>query len=122
MPRTRNNTSKYSFNDWGKPLEDLERTRSEIWETLLQKYGVDQDGDCPANFQLFDRTKFQAMHYQPVPYSYEAKTQKDFQDIYQVLSLNLSTALQDMDNFVRNMHDRLGMITFIAQNKDKIDS
>lgn len=122
MPRLRARNTKYPYNDWNESPKDLDKFEEELRETILRKFGVDHDGDCPVNLQLIDRTKFQASNYLPVPYGYEAKKQEDFLKIYQVLSLNLSTALREMDNFVRNMHDRLGMVTFTIENQDKISS
>jgi hypothetical protein len=115
VAKTKKRQAKYPFNDWSEPPAELDEFKEEIQEAILQKYGADQDGDCPVHFQLVDRTKYQFSHYQPVPYTHAAKTQEDFRQIYNVLSINLATALRDMDNFVAHTHDRLGMLLFAAK-------
>jgi predicted Co/Zn/Cd cation transporter (cation efflux family) len=99
---------KYPFNDWSGPLEGYDQFVESVAEKACQKFGVDQDGDCPVNMTFVDRTKFESLQYVPVPYSHKAKTEEEWDEILRAVSLNLTMATHDMDRtlaFLR--HDRL---------------
>jgi hypothetical protein len=100
---------KYPFNDWSKSPEGLDEWREEMRDQIKRKFGIDADGDCPVNLLVIDRTKYQPLHYQLVPYEHEAKTPAQRDKIEQVLLTNLTTALNAYSHFLmlkREIHSR----------------
>lgn len=94
--------SRYKFNDWGKPLgADFHK----FWDATIvaakRRFGVDQDGDCPVQVLMIDRTSEEPWHYCAVPYLHKAKTGEDIEEIELMLLLNLGTAYRALDTFKR---------------------
>jgi len=91
-------------------IEDLYK----IIRCILElKYEKDASGDIPVDFRLVDRTKFERLHYIPVPYEHKAKNDDERMDILSVLNLNLSIASRELDTHVRIQN-------LIRRNKEKI--
>jgi len=91
-------------------IEDLYKI---ILRILELKYEKDASGDIPVDFRLVDRTKFERLHYIPVPYEHKAKNDDERMDILSVLNLNLSIASRELDTHVRIQN-------LIRRNKEKI--
>lgn len=91
---------KYPFNDWSKPLgEELFKFIDEVHEMACRRFGVDADGDKPVQLHFIDRTIYEPLHYEPVPYDHQAKTQEDLDEIERVLLNNLDFAMQAVQTF-----------------------
>lgn len=94
--------SRYKFNDWGKPLgADFHK----FWDATIiaakRRFGVDQDGDCPVQVMMIDRTCDDGWHYAAVPYLHKAKNAEEIEEIERMLLLNLGTAYHALDTFKR---------------------
>ncbi len=90
-------------------LQDLCKIISRILEL---KYEKDADGDIPVDFRLVDRTRFERLHYIPVPYEHQAKNDKEHMDILSTLNLNLLIASQGIDRHIR-------ILDMIRRDKEK---
>lgn len=96
---------EYKFNDWAGPLKGLDKFIDDTHERACAKFGVDADGDCPVNVLVIDRTKYEPMHYSPVPYEHLAKTNEDMLVIEDRLLRNLETAMSQLLRFRRLQKD-----------------
>jgi len=90
-------------------IEDLYKI---ILRILELKYEKDADGDIPVDFRLVDRTRFEPLHYIPVPYEHQAKNDKERMDILSTLNLNLLIASQGIDRHIR-------ILDMIRRDKEK---
>jgi hypothetical protein len=76
---------------------DLNVLSNLIYTIIQSKY----EEDLPINFKLVDRTKYQYMHYEPIPYRHLAKTEKDREKIFDSLMFNLNIAYGEIDNYLK---------------------
>lgn len=72
-----------------------------IYSLVEAKCQKDADGDTPIQVKIIDRTRYESMHYRPIPYIHEAKTDDQQQDILLTLVGNLSTATDRVQDFLR---------------------
>jgi hypothetical protein len=68
---------------------------------IERKFEVDPDGDLPVEFQLIDRTRYEPMHFEPVPYMHKSKNEKDREDIFSLHMLNLVLSTSAVDRAYR---------------------
>ncbi len=76
--------------------KDLSLLRDVIQQLLLEKFEVDPDGDLPINVKIIDRTMFEPIHYQPVPYYHKAIDALAKTDRLKVLATNLKIAANSL--------------------------
>jgi len=86
-------------------LADIERLHIILNKIIRMKWGADPDGDRPINWQLIDRTKFEPMHYDPVPYEHQVEGAAKFERLGIVMR-NARLANSELDTTLRLMqHD-----------------
>lgn len=91
-----------------KDMDGLYKIFRELIELKFEK---DPDGDLPVEFKLVDRTRFEPMHFEVVPYlgiaRCESLTLDQKQDILDTHMMNLSIAHDRLANAHRIMkHER----------------
>ena len=68
-----------------------------VYQLVQSKWGPDPDGDYPINWVLIDRTRFEPLHYQLMPYhKMKPNPSADEWRLERAL-LNLSIAMQAVD-------------------------
>jgi hypothetical protein len=67
---------KYPFNDWMTPIDEkkLAKFEDEVYDLACRTFGVDQDGDCAVSVKVNGRTRYENLHWFPIPYEHQAKT------------------------------------------------
>lgn len=69
-------------------------------ESLIEKYfDADSDGDLPIDLHMVDRTKYQRLHYTPIPYDH--KNENDLDRVVELSLLNLNIAQEDFNRAIR---------------------
>lgn len=91
--------------------EDVEELCVIIMALIEAKFERDPDGDLPVEFKLVDRTRFEPMHFEPVPYLGLARcdnlTPDQKQDILDIHMMNLSIAHERLSSAHRILkHER----------------
>lgn len=82
--------------------KDLEQLDTIIYKLIGMKWAMDPDGDLPIDFKIIDRTRFEPMHYDPVPYQH--KTEDDplaQRGRLAILMMNAHIALEALDTQMR---------------------
>jgi hypothetical protein len=79
---------------------DLNKLYAIISRLVRMKWGMDPDGDRPIEWKLIDRTRFERMHYVPIPYEHKAKGEAVFDRLHFV-ALNASIANRDLDTTLK---------------------
>lgn len=98
---------RVSDGGWAPVTErDLEQLCAIIDRIIRAKWGKDSDGDLPVEWWLIDRTRFQRMHYAPVPYGDEAKDELALERLNLVL-MNANIANRELDVTLRILQNRL---------------
>jgi len=69
-----------------------------VHRLVMLKYGADSDGDYPIEWEIVDRTRFERLPYNLVPYDHAPDADLDY--IWQVLHDNLSIALRGLQVFM----------------------
>lgn len=92
-------------------VQDVNGLEAIIRELIKLKFEKDPDGDLPIEFKVIDRTWFEPMHFQPVPYLGIARcvdlTEDQKQDILDQHVLNLDIAHERFRNAHRILsHER----------------
>jgi predicted RNA-binding Zn-ribbon protein involved in translation (DUF1610 family) len=86
--------------------EDIVQLHVILNRIIRMKWGADPDGDWPINWQLIDRTRFEPMHYRPVPYEHEAEGVARLERLNIVL-LNANIANRELDVTLRILQAQL---------------
>ena len=82
---------------------------NEIIDTLVAlKWSPDPDGDRPINWKLIDRTKFEPMHYFPVPYEHKMQDIHEQNGRLDTLLSNVSLATEALNTTLKIMRLRKG--------------
>lgn len=110
---------KYKFNDWSGPLEGFDKWRNSLYAAAKLEFGIDQDGDCPVDIKVIDRTKYWPDHYWLIPYDHRAKTASDLDKIEELLGRNLDQALEAYRKF-REYRKRKAEDAVDRDNKRKL--
>lgn len=84
---------RHSKGGWAEVrLEDV-KALSDIISTLIsEKFDKDPDGDLPIEYIIVDRTRFERMSFEPVPYHRDAQTPEQKQVILDAHIFNLDVA------------------------------
>lgn len=85
---------------------DLEQLHAIINRLITLKWGPDPDGDWPINWHIIDRTRFEPMHYAPVPYEHMATGEAALERLNTVL-LNANIANRELDVTLRILQNIL---------------
>jgi hypothetical protein len=81
--------------DGGWPVvtrDDMLKMSNIIQDMIALRFEVDCDGSLPVEYKLIDRTRFEPMHFQPLPYDHEAESEDELVSILHTAELNLSMA------------------------------
>jgi len=101
---------KYKHNDWMTPLDQKKFNAfcTKVNEAARREFGVDQDGDCPVQLRVTDRTRFEPVHYLNVPYGHkfdERTPHKVLVDHLATLVCNMGIASEAVKTFVSLMRN-----------------
>lgn len=91
-----------SHGGWAQIVDaDIKELESIIKELISAKCEQDPDGDYPYEFVVVDRTKFERMHFRPVPHEHQARTEEEIESIMDTYYFNLSIAHGALETFLR---------------------
>jgi hypothetical protein len=84
---------------------EINQLYSIIDKLINTKWQKDCDGDPPVRIKLIDRTRYEAFHYQPIPYDFDHEnndfdklnSEYSFKDILRKKILNLNVATQEIE-------------------------
>jgi len=98
---------RVSDGGWAPVTEqDLRQLCSLMDRIIRMKWGKDPDGDLPIELEVVDRTRFQRMHYAPVPYEQDADGALGLERLGIVL-LNANIANRELDVTLRILQNKL---------------
>jgi hypothetical protein len=72
--------------------EEVEELHAIMAAIVALKYQGDADGDLPINWVLIDRTRFEPLHFAPVPYHHKATTAEEREEVFDATLFNLQIA------------------------------
>lgn len=82
---------------------DLEQLDTIIYKLIGMKWAIDPDGDLPIDFKIIDRTRFEPLHYEPVPYQHKMRDELEQRGRFDTLMMNASIAIRELDTTLRIM-------------------
>lgn len=74
---------------------------------VKMKWSKDPDGDLPIEVEVIDRTRFEPMHYAPVPYEHEVKNALEQGQRLSIVLMNSQIASRELDITLRNLQFKL---------------
>lgn len=84
--------------DYQLPQDLLDRFYAKVTRLAEQTFGRDCDGDLPVDIEIVDRTRYERLHYQPVPYSHKPHDPEErLRLLHGNLRLALDEVARDMD-------------------------
>lgn len=72
----------------------LDAFRRKVEQMAKQELGTDSDGDPRLEVLLIDRSRFERMHFVPVPYHHKARSSAALENIRRLVALNLRLAFE----------------------------
>ena len=93
---------------WAPVTErDLNQLCAIIDWLIKMKWETDPDGDFPINWKVIDRTRFEPMHYHPVPYEHKARDDAALADRLSTVLTNADIATHALSMSLRVLQDKL---------------
>lgn len=90
------------YRDWTKnPCTDdeIRKFRDKVQDMADKEFGVDDEGDSSVEVIIVDRTRYEPMHYWPVPYSHRGP--KEAKAALEAVVYNDSIASEDLHRQLR---------------------
>ena len=93
--------SKYPFNNHMTPLDERKVVAfgNRIHDLACRTFGVDEDGDCAVSVNVVDRTRYEGLHWFPVPYEHKAATPDEVAAVEVALLDNLAQAVEAVNRY-----------------------
>ena len=101
---------RHSAGGWAEvQLQDVKDLCAILSELIKRKFEADPDGDLPIEYTIVDRTRFDRMRFEPVPYHHKAQNLEEKQTILDAHMYNLNVAhiaVTCIHNVLRNERTR----------------
>ena len=101
---------RHSSGGWAEVrLEDIKALCDILSMLIKKKFAPDPDGDVPVEYLLVDRTRFERVSFEPVPYHHKAQSPGEKQEILDAHLFNLDVAHEAvirMHRILRNERER----------------
>lgn len=81
--------------------QDLNQLCSIMEKLTGMKWGRDADGDLPIDWEIIDRTRFERMHFQPVPYQHKAQNELAANEHLNAVVLNARIANDELNTTLK---------------------
>jgi hypothetical protein len=99
--------SRKSDGGWAPVTErDLGQLYIIVEKIIGMKWGQDPDGDLPIEWKIIDRTRFERLHYFPVPYEHKAKDELALEHLSTVVT-NANIANDELSTTLRVLQNKL---------------
>ena len=97
-----------SDGGWAPVTErDLGQLYIIVEKIIGMKWGQDPDGDLPIEWKIIDRTRFERLHYFPVPYEHKMKSDSELADRLSTVMTNADLATHELAMSLRVLQNKL---------------
>lgn len=72
--------------------EDMKQLDAIVSHIIHMRFAKDCDGDIAVEHTLVDRTKFEPLHYHPLPYAHKMESEEEFLNALDIAEMNLGVA------------------------------